>query len=676
MITQTKNFSILRALSLTRMFLGGMACLLSLSLKAEAATRFPIQAIQEQTHGEKAPANALAKESSPYLLMHAHNPVNWYPWNEETLALAKQQDKPIFLSIGYSSCHWCHVMERESFLDPEIAKFLNENFICIKVDREERPDIDEIYMRALLQISGRGGWPLSMFLTPEAKPFFGGTYWPARDGDRGARMGFLTIVQRVHDFYVNQREQIEQDANKLTAATRASLSVAAPTEGFPIQRAWGREAVEHLASTFDPDYGGFRYSPTDSQVPKFPEPPNLRFLIDRIRRPVPDPDHPSDTEQARKMLEVTCERMMLGGIYDHLGGGFHRYSVDRFWAIPHFEKMLYDNGQLASVYAEAHQLTGREDFRHVAEGVLDFVQAELTDKGGGFYSALDAESEGEEGKFYRWTKAELVDALSKDEFELFAKIYRIDEAPNFEEEFYAPQLKQTLAKHAIAMSISESELRNKLEPIRAKLFQLRSKRVRPLLDHKILTAWNGMMIRGFADAGRIFKREDYVQVAAKAAQFALKELVSAEGRVQRTYTDGQAKLNGYLIDYACLIDGLIALHQATGEDQWIDAAQLIQRKQDELFWDDAGGGYFFTSSDHEVLIARSKEMNDGVMPSGNSVSAANLYYLGLALNEPILTKKSEATILASSTVLTRASYVLPQMLITASEFLRPKTAKQ
>lgn len=614
--------------------------------------------------------NALAKESSPYLLMHAHNPVDWYAWNEETLALAKKENKPIFLSIGYSSCHWCHVMERESFLDPEIAKFLNENYICVKVDREERPDVDEIYMNALLQINGRGGWPLSMFLTPEAKPFFGGTYFPARDGDRGATMGFLSIVKRVDHHYKNNRDLIEKDAEKLTNATRDSLSVRTPIKGLPIQKAWGREAVDRLAQTFDPSFGGFRFSPGNTQVPKFPEPSNLLFLIDRLRNPIPENDQPNDRDEVKRMLETTCERMMLGGIYDHLGGGFHRYSTDRFWAIPHFEKMLYDNGQLATVYAEAYALTKRSDFRRTTEGILDFVSRELTAEGGGFYSSLDAESEGEEGKFYRWTKEELEKTLSKEEFALFASVYRIDEAPNFEKEYYAPQLKKTLSKHAVDRSITEDELVSKLKPIRNKLFQLRSKRIRPLLDHKILTAWNGQMIRGYADAGRIFERKDYVDVATKAADFALQELVDQESRVRRAYTDGEAKLNGYSIDYACLIDGLIALHRATSEEKWLVAANRLQQKHIELFWDDVNGGFFYTSSDHEVLIARSKQMNDGAMPSGNSVAAGNLYYLGSVGKDQKLTDKANQTVLAASSVLTRASHALPRMLITASKFLR------
>ncbi|MEL7499969.1 MAG: thioredoxin domain-containing protein [Planctomycetota bacterium] len=623
------------------------------------------------------PTNELAKESSPYLLMHAHNPVNWHGWNEATLAKAKQENKPIFLSIGYSSCHWCHVMERESFLDDEIAKFLNQHFICIKVDREERPDVDEIYMNALLQVQGRGGWPLSMFLTPDARPFFGGTYWPARDGDRGATMGFLTIVQKVEEHYRLNRDLIEKDATKLTEATQKMLAGRTPAKGLPIQKSWAEDAVDYLSQSYDPVYGGFRFSPGRPNIPKFPEPSNLFFLADRYNHPIAqsNPNEPDDRREVRMMLEQTCERMMLGGIYDHVGGGFHRYSVDRYWAIPHFEKMLYDNGQLATVYAEAYAITKRDDFKRVTEGILEFVQSELTSDEGGFYSSLDAESEGEEGKFYRWKKSEIQAALEKEEYNLFSKIYRINEPPNFEKEFYAPQLKQSLAKSAKELELTENELVAKLKPIRKKLFQIRSQRTRPLLDHKILTAWNGLMIRGFADAGRILKRPEYIETAAKAADFSLKHLVTAEGRVQRTYTDGEAKLNGYLIDYSCLIDGIIAIHRATGEQRWLDAAQKLQRKQDELFLDETNGGYFYTSSDHEVLIARSKQMNDGAMPSGNSISAANLYYLGKATGDQAWTKQAKRTVLSASPVLTRSGQSLPRMLITSAEFLRSKDEK-
>lgn len=610
--------------------------------------------------------NALSKETSPYLLMHAHNPVNWYAWNDETLALAKTSGKPIFLSIGYSSCHWCHVMERESFLDQEIADFLNENFICIKVDREERPDVDEIYMNALQVIrSGGGGWPLSMFMTPEAKPFFGGTYWPARDGDRGASMGFLTIIQKVMDAYQNNRDAIIQDSELVSERTRELLAGLEPTAGLPIQAAWPANTIEKLSASFDNRYGGFGYNALNPNRPKFPEPSNLFFLIDYLQQ------NPNATEESRdqasKLLVKTCEGMLKGGIYDHLGGGFHRYSVDRFWHIPHFEKMLYDNGQLATVYAETYQLTGKEEFRNVANGILAFVSRELAAPGGGFYASLDAESEGIEGKFYRWDLKEVEAALTSQEYELFSKLYRLDEPPNFEDEFYAPQLKLMLSEHATARESTLGELESQLIPIRKKLFDIRAERERPLLDTKILAAWNGLMIRGYADAGRIFKNSDHIKKAEDAANFILEKMVSDDGRLYRTYTDGQARLNAYLIDYACVIDGLISIHRATGNPKWIDAANQLQKTQDDLFWDEKGG-YFYTSKDHEQLIARSKRASDGAMPGGNSVSAANLHYLGTNLKQDTYLERSEQTVLAASAILTRAPHAVPRMVITASKF--------
>ena len=610
--------------------------------------------------------NALSKETSPYLLMHAHNPVNWYAWNDETLALAKTSGKPIFLSIGYSSCHWCHVMERESFLDQEIADFLNENFICIKVDREERPDVDEIYMNALQVIrSGGGGWPLSMFMTPEAKPFFGGTYWPARDGDRGASMGFLTIIQKVMDAYQNNRDAIIQDSELVSERTRELLAGLEPTAGLPIQAAWPANTIEKLSASFDNRYGGFGYNALNPNRPKFPEPSNLFFLIDYLQQ---NPDTTEESrDQASKLLVKTCEGMLKGGIYDHLGGGFHRYSVDRFWHIPHFEKMLYDNGQLATVYAETYQLTGQEEFRNVANGILAFVSRELAAPGGGFYASLDAESEGIEGKFYRWDLEEVEAALTSQEYELFSKLYRLDEPPNFEDEFYAPQLKLMLSEHATARESTLGELESQLIPIRKKLFDIRAERERPLLDTKILAAWNGLMIRGYADAGRIFKISDHIKKAEDAANFILEKMVSDDGRLYRTYTDGQARLNAYLIDYACVIDGLISIHRATGNPKWIDAANQLQKTQDDLFWDEKGG-YFYTSKDHEQLIARSKRASDGAMPGGNSVSAANLHYLGTNLKQDTYLERSEQTVLAASAILTRAPHAVPRMVITASKF--------
>ena len=622
------------------------------------------QARAEQTEPDH--TNALAGESSPYLLAHAHNPVDWFPWNESSLAKAKAEGKPIFLSIGYSSCHWCHVMENESFLDEEIANFLNENFVCIKVDREERPDVDQIYMESL-QVLNRmmrngqgGGWPLSMFLTPETKPFFGGTYFPARDGDRRGAPGFLGLIKKLAGAWKNQKEAIEKNAEAITEFTRAQLEGKSDNLPTAIQSRWAKETLDALAQSYDAEYGGFGFSPEAPNRPKFPEGSNLLFLLHMAKQPAE-----KSSAQAKEMLINTLRRIHTGGIYDHLGGGFHRYSVDRFWKIPHFEKMLYDNAQLVSIYAEAWELEKDPTFKLAVEGTLEFVNREMTTDAGGFFSALDADSEGEEGKFYRWEKKEIEEALSTDEFRLFAKVYSIDQAPNFEGDFYAPQLSTPFDSVAAEMNFSVAELENKLSPIRKKLFDIRNKRVRPLMDTKVLTEWNGMMIRAFADAGRIFKNEAYLQTAAKAADFALAKLYRDDRRLWRTFTADEAKLNGYLTDYAQLIDGLIALHRATGEERWIETAEQLQLKQNELFQDVANGGYFYTASDHPNLLIRTKRAIDGAVPSGTSVSAGNLMYLGQNLEKPQYIDLAKKTVLSAGNLLDAIPLAAPRLTIVA-----------
>ena len=645
--------------------MSAVGCTTGNSQEAEKSTS---DTTAETSEEPAAHTNELAKETSPYLLMHAHNPVNWRAWNEETLAKAKAENKPIFLSIGYSSCHWCHVMERESFLDKEIAEYLNKHFICIKVDREERPDVDEIYMESLNtwnRMTGSrrgGGWPLSMFLLPDGRPFFGGTYFPARTGDRGKSVGFLTVIQKINQLLTENRDRVEKDAEVITQATREALTGRTPPVGAKIQPSWITDAKSNLQEDFDPEFGGFRFSQQDPNIPKFPEPSNLLFLIDQLRR------NPQDAEVER-MLSTTCERMLMGGIYDHLGGGFHRYSVDRYWRIPHYEKMLYDNGQLASVYAAAYELTGRQEFRAVVEGILAFVQRELTAEEGGFYASLDAESEGEEGKFYVWDLAEIKSALSGEEFNLFASIYGLNAAPNFEGKYYAPQLDQPLVDHAKRLDLTVDELQAKLEPIRQKLLDARSKRIKPPLDSKILTGWNGLMIRGFADSGRILKQQVYLDTATRAADFVLENLTDGNHRLFRTHTDGQAKLNAYLIDYACLIDGLLALHQATGDAKWLQEAEKFQQKQDELFWDDIAGGYFYTSKDHEALLARSKKPIDSAIPAGNSISAGNLNYLAQQTNDDNYRRRAEQTVISAAPILEQIPTAAPRLLITAEDLL-------
>nr|XP_061812118.1 uncharacterized protein YyaL-like [Nerophis lumbriciformis] len=549
-------------------------------------------------------------------------------------------------------------MERESFLDEQIAGFLNENFVCIKVDREERPDVDAIYMESLRVVNRRanGGWPLSMFLTPDAKPFFGGTYFPARDGDRGARLGFFSISQKVLEAWKNQTDKIKADADYVATEVKRRLAGQAVPADAKIDPDWITSCADGLSDSYDGEFGGFSYSPANPNRPKFPEPSNMFFLLHEL-------EQDSSNKRAREQLVFTCERMMMGGILDHLGGGFHRYSVDRFWRIPHFEKMLYDNAQLATVYSKVYELTNRPEFRMVVDEMLEFVLREMQDKGGAFYSALDAESEGEEGKFYRWELKELQQTLTKEEFGLFAKVYEIDKSPNFEGSYYVPQLSTNFQQKASAAGMDVKTLIEKLKPIRKKLFDVRAKRARPLTDTKILASWNGMMIRGFADAGRILKNEKYVKAAQKAAEFLLNKMVDKDGRLVRTVTDGQAKLNAYVPDYACVVDGLISLHRATDDQGWLDAALRIQVKQDELFWDDEHGGYFYTSDDHESLMARAKRTTDGAVPSGNSVTAGNLVYLAKALNKPAYLDQARRTILSASPLLDQLPSEAPRLLI-------------
>ena len=622
--------------------------------------------------GNPSYTNRLAKETSPYLLLHAHNPVDWMPWGEDALQMAKRDNKLIFLSIGYSSCHWCHVMERESFVNADIAKFLNKNFVCIKVDREERPDVDTVYMTALqvyfqlVRSPQNGGWPLSMFLTPDARPFAGGTYFPPDT--------FREILNTLYTQWTDDAGKIEEIAKVLTRLSRQQLELPSEGQVVSLNQSAVDRGLKELIEKFDAEHGGFGFNPTDPQIPKFPEPSNLLFLINRARQIGRQQDEGASTDGSSAdhvvvtMLNKTLTQMQIGGLWDHVGGGFHRYSVDRFWHIPHFEKMLYDNGQLATVYAEAHALTGRDDYRRVVIALLDFVLREMTQEEGGFYAALDAESEGVEGKYYRWSREEVQTALPADGLALFTSVYGLDGSPNFEDH-YALQLSRPLAETAQEHDLEESALEDTLEAMRDKLLHVRSERPRPLTDTKVLTSWNGLMIRGFADAGRILERPQYVEAAERAAQFVLNYLIEEDGRLLRTYGMGTSKLNAYLNDYAFLVDGLIALHRCNGDDQWLQTANQVTQKQIELFWDDQRGGFYFTSNDHESLIARSKNPVDGAEPSGNSVAAQNLIYLADALDEPLYLEKARQTIDSVAGMVDRSPAAAPRLLIALSELL-------
>jgi uncharacterized protein YyaL (SSP411 family) len=627
------------------------------------------------------PANRLAKETSPYLLLHAHNPVDWYAWGPEALAKARDEKKLIFLSIGYSSCFWCHVMERESFEDEEIAAYLNRHFVCIKVDREERPDIDEIYMTSLqvyLQLTDSpqgGGWPLSMFLDSDARPFLGGTYLPPRDTPQ--RPGLLSLLKRVVAVWEDNPQQILKQSGQLSGIVRETLRrrpspVVAPPDIDALA-----ELQEGLAKQYDPRYGGFGFVENDPNRPKFPEPSNLRFLLQQIPHESPDVEEPALS--ARAMLLGTLEHMASGGIRDHLGGGFHRYSTDRYWRIPHFEKMLYDNAQLARVYAEAHKLAPQRGFDRVVRETLDFVLSEMTDPRGGFYSALDAETDGEEGAYYVFSDEQLNDVLDVAQRSLLDACYGTGEAPNFEGR-WALLLARPLDEVAARRNITPRQLRQELAPILSRLLQVRRQRERPLRDTKVLTAWNGLMIRALADTGRILEEPRYVEAARRAATFLLEELrapkTAGDGSrpLLRSWRDGQAKLNAYLDDYAFLIDGLIALHQATGDQRYLVEADQLMQQQTDRFWDPHGKGFFFTSHDHEELIARSKDPVDSALPSGNAVSVSNLVYLAHALSKPGYLDQARATVSAFAALMEQAPTAMPQMGASLAALLEAEAA--
>ena len=605
--------------------------------------------------------NRLGSESSPYLRMHAKNPVHWFPWGPEALAKAKKENKVIFLSIGYSSCYWCHVMERESFEDEEIAKFLNENFVCVKVDREERPDLDSIYMLAVQLVTGRGGWPMSVFLTPDTKPFFGGTYFPARNGDRPGATGFLELATNINDVWKTKEKDLRASSDQLTEAIVANLDMRADpaAEKVELDASLIAGVQNSLLQQFDPQYGGFGFDPGQPTRPKFPEPSNLLFLLHQAR---------AGDAKALQMVELSLQKMHNGGIWDHVGGGFHRYSVDRFWYIPHFEKMLYDNGQLAVIYTQAYELTKKEEYKRVVERMLDWVVREMRDEKGAFYSALDAESEKIEGKFYRWEQAEVQELLG-DNYKQYASIYGLELDPNFEHRFYVPQLAKPLAETATKLGTTEAGLWAKLKPMHAAMLAARDKRPRPLTDTKILASWNGLMIRGLADAGRVFDRPDYIKAAAEAANFILSEMRTANGRLYRTYTDGEAKLNAYLDDYAFLCDGLIALNKATKEKGWLDNAVELTDVQMRLFYDAERGGFYFTSNDHESLIARGKIPTDGAQPAGNSVATQNLVYLAAALDNEKYSAAAQKTLETAAPVMQKSPRVAPRMTLGLAEFM-------
>lgn len=547
--------------------------------------------------------NRLVREKSPYLLQHAHNPVDWFPWSEEAFEKAKDEDKPIFLSIGYSTCHWCHVMERESFEDQEVANVLNEYYVAIKVDREERPDIDSIYMSVCQAITGQGGWPLTIIMTPDKNPFFAGTYFP-KSGKYGYP-GLVELLLKIKDAWASEREQLIETGNRITHAIKNSPHrINAEQAGEDTVH----QAFRGYESSFDEVYGGF------SGAPKFPMPHNLSFLLRYWKA--------ENNDRALYMVEKTLEAMYKGGIFDHIGFGFSRYSTDKKWLVPHFEKMLYDNALLAYCYTEAWQATGKEIYKDVARKIFTYVLRDMTSTEGGFYSAEDADSEGEEGKFYVWQPEGVIEAVGREDGELFCKYYDISPQGNFEGKSI-PNLINTRLKELG----QDSGLMERLDTIREKLFQCREKRIHPYKDDKILTSWNGLMIAALALGGRAFNNEEYIQRAEAAADFIQKKLVRQDGRLLARYRDGESALPAYLDDYAFLVWGLIELYQATFKTYYLEKALDLNRQMLELFWDNDNGGLFLYGEDSEQLIMRPKEVYDGALPSGNSVALLNMLRL-------------------------------------------------
>ncbi len=612
----------------------------------------------EPAKKEDKPVNRLAKESSPYLRQHAHNPVDWYPWGAEAFAKAKKEGKLVFLSIGYSSCHWCHVMEKESFDDKEVADILNKNFVCIKVDREERPDIDEIYMTALTVIGGRGGWPLSMFLTPDAKPIIGGTYWPKKDKkvEDNTLIGFISVLNKILDIHKEKKKELYEQADAIAEKTEAELEGLTRINPLvELNRDLANGAAENLEEQIDPEHGGFRRG--RNNAPKFPMPPSLQTLLRHGQR--------TKSKDLNNLVTLTLEKMALGGIYDQVGGGFHRYSTDRTWTVPHFEKMLYDNGQLLELYAEAYSYDPKPLYKQTIEETVAYLMREMRGPKGGFYSALDADSNGKEGEFYVWTGEELEKILGKADSMIFRAGFGVSGAPSFEEKSYVLRVNRPLKDVATEQKMSEDDLRKKLQELKVKVLATRDKRERPFLDTKVITAWNGHTIAGLAYAGKILKNDAYIKEAATAADFVLANCRNKEGRLYRSFilvADKPApQILGYLDDYTHLVHGLLNLHDATGEKKWLDEAKTLTDLMIKWFSVEGKGGFFYTASDHEKLFARPKEYADGVQPSSNAVAARNLARLGAKLKDDKYSKLAEKSFRQFAAILKGTPTTAPAM---------------
>jgi len=551
--------------------------------------------------------NHLIHETSPYLLQHAHNPVDWFPWGEEAFEKAREENKPVLLSIGYSACHWCHVMAHESFENEQIAKLMNENFVNIKVDREERPDLDQIYMNAVQMMTHHGGWPMTVFLTPDAVPFYGGTYFPPQD--RYNMPGFPRVLISVAEAYRERQDDIRETGTSLVNELRRLSATSASDESIEVELL--DAAYVGIVRSYDSVNGGF------GGAPKFPPAMALEFLLRTHAR--------TGNRDALEMVSHTCQKMANAGMYDQLGGGFHRYSTDAKWLVPHFEKMLYDNALLSRLYLHYFQVSQAPPARDTVEGILDYVLREMTDPAGGFYSTQDADSEGHEGKFFVWDIEEIRTTLGERDASLFSSYYNITESGNFEGKNIL-NVTRSVDEVAAEHGVSVSALQESLKESRRKLLGLRETRVKPDRDEKLLTAWNGLMIASFSEAGAILNRADYTDAARRNAEFVLSNL-RRDGMLLRTWKDGVAKFNGYLEDYAFLSEGLVTLFETTGEFRWLEEALTLTERMIEEFWDSDSAGFFFTGKSHENLIVRSKDYFDNATPSGNSVAAIVLLRL-------------------------------------------------
>lgn len=564
--------------------------------------------------------NRLAKETSPYLLQHQHNPVDWYPWGPEAFERARREDKPIFLSVGYSTCYWCHVMERQSFENEAVAREMNERFVNIKVDREERPDVDQLYMTAVQVLTRHGGWPMSVWLTPDLRPFYGGTYYPPTDTQ--GRPGFVSLLRALDEAWQNRRDEVERTASQLHDILRQLAEPTPPSESITIDDAWVTKLVDRSTRDFDPRHGGF------GGAPKFPRQTLLELLL------VHNHIEPSTTRM--NMIRQTLDALAMGGIRDHLGGGFHRYSVDSRWLVPHFEIMLYDNAMLAWCYIEAYRQTEDRHYATVARGIFDFVLREMTSPEGAFYTAMDAEVDAREGGSYLWTRDEVERLLESDDARLFCQVYGLDQGPNFEDPHHGsgrPEsnvlfMPRPLATIAAEMGIDEQELEARLEPMRRKLKAARDQRKQPLLDTKILTSWNALMIRALACGGRRLSEQRYLDAAARAARWLLKHHMNRDGDLFRTSRDGQVKHRGCLDDYAFLAQAMLELYNAGAHEDWQEQAQTLARTMQRTFEDPRKGGFYYTDQRADDILVRQKVAHDSPLPSGNAVAAMVLTELG------------------------------------------------